>query len=102
MRVSVTGSEFYSVWKLIDSSNLSKLPQEVRIQVARNTAREVWEISKLLDVIQQEVEARELSEGVKTNVNTTEKPKQSQFKLPPSSVALVAEGGTQPPSMSGN
>ena len=81
---------------------MSKLPQEVRIQVARNTAREVWEMSELLDVIRQEVEAREISEGVKTNVNNTEKPKQPQLKLPPSSLALVAEGGTQPTSMPGN
>ncbi|XP_078368716.1 uncharacterized protein LOC144652543 [Oculina patagonica] len=74
---------------------MSKLPQEVRIQVARNTAREVWEISELLDVIRQEVEAREISEGVKTNVNTTEKPKQPQFKLPPTANTLVSMQGKE-------
>ena len=52
---------------------MSKLPPEIRIQVARNTAREVWEMSDLLEVIRQEVEAREISDGVKTNVNL-EKP----------------------------
>lgn len=29
---------------------MSKLPQEVRIQVARNTAQEVWQMSDILDV----------------------------------------------------
>ena len=48
---------------------VSKLPHDIRIQVARNTAREVWEMSDQLEVIQQEVKARENSEGVKTNVS---------------------------------
>ncbi|PFX25804.1 hypothetical protein AWC38_SpisGene9561 [Stylophora pistillata] len=48
---------------------MSKLPHEIRIQVARNTASEVWEMSDMLEVIRQEVEAREISEGVKTNVS---------------------------------
>lgn len=52
---------------------MSKLPPEIRIQVARNTASEVWEMSDLLKVIRQEVEAREISDGVKPNVNL-EKP----------------------------
>ncbi len=37
---------------------MSKLPQELRIQFARNTAQEVWQMSDILDVIRQEVEAR--------------------------------------------
>lgn len=48
---------------------ISQLPHEIRVQVARNTAREVWDMSELLEVIRQEVEALEISEGVKTNVN---------------------------------
>ncbi|CAH3199177.1 unnamed protein product [Porites evermanni] len=48
---------------------MSKLPHEIRVQVARNTALEVWDTSELLEVVRQEVEAREISEGVKTNVN---------------------------------
>jgi len=39
---------------------MSKLPPEIRIQVARNTAREVWEMSNLLQVIRQEVQACEI------------------------------------------
>ena len=37
---------------------MPKLPHEIRIQVARNTAREVWEMSDQLEVIRQEVQAR--------------------------------------------
>ena len=73
---------------------MSKLPQEVRIQVARNTAREVWEMSDLLEVIRQEVEAREISEGVRAN-NAAEKPKQPPI---PSAAALIAKDDTRPSS----
>lgn len=40
-------------------------------QVARNIAREVWhwQMSDLLEVIRQEVEAREIRQEVKINVN---------------------------------
>ena len=48
---------------------MSKLPHEIRVQIARNTAREVWDMPELLEVIRQEVEALGISEGVKTNVN---------------------------------
>ena len=48
---------------------MSKLPHEIRVQVARNTAREVWDMSELLEVIRQGVEARGIRKGVKTNVN---------------------------------
>ena len=48
---------------------MSKLLQEVRIQVARNTAQEVWQMSDILDVIRQEVEAREICTGVKGNAD---------------------------------
>ena len=67
---------------------MSKLPQDVRVQVARNTVREVREISVLLEVIRQEVEAREICEGVKTNVQV-EKPKQLQMKLPSTTTLIV-------------
>ena len=52
---------------------MSKLPSNVRLQIARNTAKDVWVMSDLLEIIKKEVEARELSEHVKTN-NETKKP----------------------------
>ena len=46
---------------------MAKLPQEVRIQIARTTKKKIWDISEILDVILHEVEAREVSENVKIN-----------------------------------
>ena len=57
---------------------MSKLPQDVRIQIARNTSQGVWEMSPLLDVIRKEVEEREISESVRV---CTEKPKGQNPRL---------------------
>ena len=46
---------------------MSKLPNEVRLRIAREAKEEVWKIEDLLKVIQAEVEAREASENVKVN-----------------------------------
>jgi hypothetical protein len=70
---------------------MSKLPQEVRIQIARKTTQEVWEMSPLLEVIQREVEAREISEGVKL---TQEKPKSQTPKFPNASQFMVSGSRT--------
>ena len=74
---------------------MSKLPPEIRVQVARNAAREVWEMSDLLEVIRQEVEAREISDGVKTSVNL-EKHKESPTKRS-TNLTLFSHDGTRPP-----
>ncbi|XP_028413524.1 uncharacterized protein LOC114536361 [Dendronephthya gigantea] len=72
---------------------MSKLPQDVRLQIARNTAQDVWEMSELLSVILKEVEAREISDGIKV---TAEKGKIPPTKPPPhgSAAALLANGQT--------
>ena len=44
---------------------MSKMPPEIRTQIAPNTAHKVWEMSELLEVIQQEVEAWKITDGVK-------------------------------------
>ena len=44
---------------------MSTLPQDIHLQIAGKTSKEVWEISKILDVIQNEVKAQETSDGVK-------------------------------------
>ena len=46
---------------------MSKLPAELRIQVARKTASELWKIDDILKIIRVELEAREISESVRTN-----------------------------------
>ena len=73
---------------------MAKLPQEVRVQVASNTAEDVLEISDIVDVIRKEVEARELeiSEGVKINSasESSQKPKFPLRSTIPSASTLLA------------
>ena len=44
---------------------IPKFPPEIRVHVARNTTQDVWNIKSILNVIQSEIEAREISEKVK-------------------------------------
>ena len=72
---------------------MSKLPSEVRLQIARVSVREVWEVEELMDVIKGEVEAREISD----NIKVTEKrpPDTSSIRKHPAATAstlLVREG----------
>ena len=46
---------------------MSKLPNEVRLRIAREAQEEVWKVEDLLKIIQAKVEAREASENVKVN-----------------------------------
>ena len=46
---------------------MSKLPSEIRLQIARNTTQDVWKIDELLGIIKKEVEAREASERIKAD-----------------------------------
>lgn len=52
---------------------MSKLPSQIRLQIARNTADEVWKITDLLEVMRKEVEARELSENVRSGESDNRK-----------------------------
>jgi hypothetical protein len=42
---------------------MSKLPTEIRLEIARKSTGDVWKIEELLDTIKTEIEAREVSEG---------------------------------------
>ena len=46
---------------------MSKLPSDVRLQIARRIEKDVWVIKDLLEIIRREVKAQELSEQVKAN-----------------------------------
>ena len=41
---------------------MTKLPQELRLHLARDTDKDVWEIEGLMDLVKNEVEATEASE----------------------------------------
>ena len=46
---------------------MSKLPNEIRLQIARKSTQDVWAIDELLDIIKKEVEAREATERIKAD-----------------------------------
>ena len=54
---------------------MSKLPTEIRVQIARLMSSEVWSIREMLELIRKVVEAREANENLK--VNNEEKMAQS-------------------------
>lgn len=61
---------------------MAKLPLEIRVHVARNTTEDVWDIESILNVIENEIEAREIGEKINAISNNTE-PKQPQLpKIP--------------------
>ena len=73
---------------------MAKLPPEVRVQIARNTNQDVWEISDLLAVIQREVEAREISENVKVNSEQRKEQPAKPHRNLPTAATLVARDST--------
>ena len=66
-----------------------KLPQEVRVQIARNTTQDTWEMTDLLNVIQREVKAREISDNVK--VNTDNHKPHPPLQRPPTAATLITQ-----------
>ena len=74
---------------------MSKLPAEIRLHIARVTTQEVWTIEELLRVIKGEVEARELSEGIKIQ-ETKKSETLNRGAIPTASALVVREtGGNQ-------
>ena len=75
---------------------MSKLPNEIRLEIARKSTNEVWKIDELLDTIKGEVEAREASEAVKTqevNVRKPPNPGSNSSRSIPTANALVTTEG---------
>ena len=70
---------------------MSKLPSDVRLQVARVTANEVWEVQEILTVIKAEVEAREISDTIKINKRKGTDGYVNRRFNPPSAAALTAQ-----------
>ena len=71
---------------------MCKLPIDVRLQIARNTKKDVWVIKDLLELIRKEVEARELSEHVKVT-NEVKRSPNTNAKNVGSISSLLAQGG---------
>ena len=75
---------------------MAKLPPEIRIHVARNTSQDIWEIEALPDLLQHEIEAREISEKIKavTPNETTPPRRQPDFSWKPRNVRPPPTTGT--------
>ena len=75
---------------------MAKLPPEIRIHVARNTSQDVREIEALLDLLQHEIEAREISEKIKavTPTETVPPKRQQDFNWKPRNVPPSPTAGT--------
>ena len=74
---------------------MAKLPDEIRIQVARNTSQAVWEIDSLLDLIQSEIDAREMSEKIKAATEQVKRPSSSKTPLPTAGTFFGATSNTE-------
>ena len=72
---------------------MSKLPNGLRVRIARETTSAVWKIEELMDVIKREVEAIEVSENVKITEDRNQKPPPYQNKNPkyPTANSLVTK-----------
>ena len=70
---------------------MSKLPSEIRLQIARRSSNKVWDMEELLDTIKIEIEAREVSEGSSiTNLNAKANTGNSPQRTKPTASTLVA------------
>ena len=77
---------------------MSKLPSEIRLQIARNSKDSVWKIDELLNVIKVEVEAREASEMTMAKTSEGRKSqspgRESKFRnQTPTANSLVSQRG---------
>ncbi|XP_065067449.1 uncharacterized protein LOC135693012, partial [Rhopilema esculentum] len=44
---------------------MARMPREITLHVARKTTEEVWPIKEILEIVEKEIEARELSDNIK-------------------------------------
>ena len=74
---------------------MAKLPDEIRIQVARNTSQEVWDIDSLIHLIQSEIDAREMSGKIKAATEQVKRPSSSKTSLSTAGTFFGAPSNTQ-------
>ena len=74
---------------------MAKLPAEIRVQVARNMSQDVWEINSLLDLIESEIEAREISEKIKATTEQVQRPPPPKPPLPTAGTFVGATSNTE-------
>ena len=72
---------------------MSKLPNEIRLEIVRKLTANVWKIEELLKTIKSEIEARETSEAIKAQEVQGRKHNHGLRKFPPTANALVSIQG---------
>ena len=77
--LGVTAQEYGSLLILII---MSKLTNEIRLEIARKSTANVWKIEELLETIKSEIEARELRETIKAQEVQGRKHNHGLGKLP--------------------
>ena len=70
---------------------MSKLPNSLRLEVARKSTNEVWKINELLETIRKEIEAREASDQVKLNDSRSHPSLERNKNQHPTSQALFSK-----------
>ena len=63
--------------------------------MARNTSQDVWEIDSLLDLIQSEIDGREMSEEIKAATEQVKRPSSSKTPLPTGGAFFGATSNTE-------
>ena len=72
---------------------MSKLPNEIRLEIVRKLTANVWKIEELLKTIKSEIKARETSEAIKAQEVQGRKHNHGLRKFPPTANALVSIQG---------
>lgn len=70
---------------------MSRIPREIALQVARVTAREIWDINEVLEVIRKEVEARGMSESLRIKEECKSQQPNLRKAFQPSASALFVK-----------
>ena len=52
---------------------MSRVPKDISLQIARHTSKEIWSITELLQIIKQEMEAREMHDYIQIEETKTTK-----------------------------
>lgn len=90
--LGVTAQEYGS---LLIPIIMSKLPNEIRLEIARKSTTEVWKIEELLETIKGEIEAREASEAIKAQEFQGRRHAPVSGKLTPTANTLVSMQGKE-------
>ena len=76
---------------------MSRLPSQIRLQIARQTTQEMWSLTEQMELLRKEVEARELNQDIalKDNGKSYSDRKEGYTGFTPSASALASCGETK-------